>query len=200
MWENPMTENPTVRIKVETAPKKEWKAFGGGDRDQWNERLLTLVTRALPVDQRNAESVSHAGSAVMAGVVDMNPADPVEGLLISQLVVAHEAALSMYQLAWAQPPEYFEARMKYLARADKASRTVAMLTERLDHHRGRGQQQIVVKHVTVNTDQAMITDTIVTGGRAGDTKPCPALLTDPTEKPMSMLEETSEPVGCEKKE
>ncbi len=37
-----------------------------------------------------------------------------------------------------------------------------MLTERLDHHRGRGQQQIVVKHVTVNADQAMVAETITT--------------------------------------
>jgi hypothetical protein len=44
--------------------------------------------------------------------------------------------------------------------ADKASRTVAMLTERLDQHRGRGHQQIVVKHVTVNADQAMVADSM----------------------------------------
>lgn len=37
-----------------------------------------------------------------------------------------------------------------------------MLTDRLDHHRGRGQQQIVVKHVTVNADQAMVAETITT--------------------------------------
>jgi hypothetical protein len=37
-----------------------------------------------------------------------------------------------------------------------------MLTERLDHHRGRGQQQIVVKRVTVSADQAMVAETITT--------------------------------------
>jgi hypothetical protein len=58
----------------------------------------------------NAETVSKAGSAVAAGVVDMKPTDPIEGMLISQLVVANEAALSMYQRAWACPPDqYFEA-------------------------------------------------------------------------------------------
>jgi hypothetical protein len=61
--------------------------------------------------------------------------------------------------AWAQPSEYFEARTRYLALADKAARTVVMLTERLDHHRGRGQQKIVVQHTTttVNADQAVVT-------------------------------------------
>src|SRR5437762_11849835 len=73
------------------------------------------------------------------------------------------SAITLYRRAWAQPPEYFEARMKYLAHADKAARTALMLTERLDQHRGRGQQQITVKHVTVNADQAVVTDQIVTG-------------------------------------
>ena len=74
----------------------------------------------------------------------------------AQLVIAHEGAMAMYQKAWAQPSEYFEARTKYLQLADKAQRTVVMLTERLDHHRGRGQQQITVKHVTVNADNAIV--------------------------------------------
>jgi hypothetical protein len=32
--------------------------------------------------------------------------------------------------------------------ADKAARTLAFLSEALDRHRGRGQQTLVVKHVT----------------------------------------------------
>ena len=89
----------------------------------------------------------------------MKPADPIEGMLISQLVVANEAALKLYQLAWLNNAEYFEASAKYLQLADKASRTVAMLTERLDHHRNQGKQQIVVQHTTtVNANQAVVTD------------------------------------------
>jgi hypothetical protein len=71
-------------------------------------------------------------------------------------VVAHEAALDMYRRAWSQPPEYFEARCRYLQMADRAQRTVAMLTERLDRHRGAGQQSITVRHVTVNADNAIV--------------------------------------------
>jgi hypothetical protein len=37
------------------------------------------------------------------------------------------------------------------------------LTERLDQHRGGGKQQITVKHVTVNADQAVVADQIVSG-------------------------------------
>jgi hypothetical protein len=177
-------EKPAVEIKIDRSPKSEWKALGGGDRDQWNERLSNLVIRALPVDQSNAEVVSEAGSAVAAGVVDMKPADPIEGMLISQLFVANEVALSMYRRAWACPPDhYFDAHTKYLQLADKASRTVAMLTERLDQHRGRSQQQIVVKHVTVNADQAMVADNIVTG-KTNDAVSAAKLVPATVDQPM----------------
>jgi hypothetical protein len=178
------TESPTVNIEIDRSPKGRGKAFGGGDRDQWNERLANLVIRALPVDQSNAEVVSEAGSAAAAGMVDMKPTDPVEGMLMAQLVVANEAALSMYRRAWASPPDhYFEAHTKYLQLADRASRTVAMLTERLDQHRGRGHQQIVVKHVTVHADQAMVADNIVTG-KTNDAVSAAKLLAAPVDQPM----------------
>jgi hypothetical protein len=101
----------------------------------------------------------------------------------------------MYRKGWAQPPEFFEARTKYLQLADKAARTVLMLTERLDHHRGRGQQQITVKHVTTNNvtaDQAIIADSVTTGG-ARNVASSPALLAANSEKPMPILNETAPP-------
>jgi hypothetical protein len=42
--------------------------------------------------------------------MDIAPADPVEGILIAQLMAANEASLAMYSKGWAQPPEYFQAR------------------------------------------------------------------------------------------
>ena len=199
---NHMTDKPAVKIEIDAAPKGKWKTLGGSDHDQWNERLSNLVTWALPINQKNTEAVSRAGSAVAAGVVDMNPADPIEGMLMSHLVVVNEAALNMYRHAWLNNAEYFEASTRYLQLADKATRTLVMLTERLDQHRGRGQQQIVVKHVTVNADQAVVTDTVVTGKPAGNAEPSPALLANAAEKAMPRLGETRklERVGGVKKE
>ena len=93
------TEKPTANIGIDAAPKGKWKTLGGSDRDQWNERLSNL-TWVLPINQKNTEAVSRAGSAAAAGVVDMEPADPIEGMLMSHLVVVNEAALNMYRLAW----------------------------------------------------------------------------------------------------
>jgi hypothetical protein len=69
------------------------------------------------------------------------------------------------------------------------------VTERLDHHRGRGrgQQQITVKHVTTNNvtaDQAIIAESVTTG--AGRNAPFPARLAASPEMPMPILDEITQ--------
>jgi hypothetical protein len=173
------------------------KPLGGGNADEWNRRLNDLTINALPIaHSKNKEAITTAAVAVCRGTMDIAPTDPVEGILIAQLMAANEAALAMYSKGWSQPPEYFQARTKYLQLADKAARTVMMLTERLDHHRGRGQQQITVKHVTTNNvtaDQAIIADSVTTGGAARGTVASHALLAAGSEAPMRILDETKVP-------
>ena len=77
---------------------------------------------------------------------------------------------------------------------------MVLLTESLDHHRGRGQQQITVKHVTTNNvtaDQAIIADSVATGGAARGDVASPALLAASPEIPAPILSETQlDPVGA----
>ena len=186
-------------LKLDPNPKGDLKMLGGSRSDEWNMRLLNLVGNSLPIDHSNRDISMEASKAVFQATADIAPADPIEGILIAQLMAANEASLAMYRKGWAQPPEYFLARTKYLQLADKAARTVLMLTERLDHHRGRGQQQITVKHVTTNNvtaDQAIIADSVTTGGGARNVA-SPALLAVSSEAPMPILSETrlTDPAG-----
>src|SRR6266516_4877280 len=139
-----MTSKSKVRVRtilIDPQPKGDGKSIAGADHDDWNDWLTLSTSLALPIDQNDEAAAIKATTALYSGMIDMKPADPVEGIIISQLMVANQASLAMYQRAWAQPNEYFGARTKYLALA-KAARTVVMLTERLDHHRNRGQQKI----------------------------------------------------------
>ena len=188
----PNKDSAAIKLRLDpNKPEGNRKSLGGGKADEWNDRLSNLTVSALPIaHSKNNDSITEACLAVSYGVIDMAPADPVEGILIAQLIAANEAALAMYQKGWAQPPEFFEVRTKYLQLADKAARTVMMLTERLDHHRGRGQQQITVKHVTTNNvtaDQAIIADSVTTG--AGRNVASPALLAAGSGTPMPILDE-----------
>jgi hypothetical protein len=181
-------------ILINRNPKGEFKAFGGADHDKWNKWIANATSMALPVNQKDDEEVTQAATAVISGMIDMKPSDPIEGIIISQLMAANQASLRLYYLAWLNNAEYFEASTKYLQLADKASRTVAMLTERLDHHRNQGKQQIVVQHTTtVNANQAVVTDSVVTGTPAGNTAPSAALLTDAIESPMPTLDAAVQP-------
>ena len=191
-----MTKKTAIQLKLDpNKPKSKFKLLGGGKMDEWNKRLSDITVNALPIaHSKNKDAITEACLAVSYGVMDMAPADPVEGILIAQLMAANEAALAMYQKGWAQPVEYFEARTKYLQLADKATRTVMMLTERLDHHRGRGQQQITVKHITTNNvtaDQAIIAESVTTG--AGRNAASPALLAASSGAPMPILDEITQP-------
>jgi hypothetical protein len=176
-------------------PEGQFKALGGGKFDEWNSRINSLTVNALPVaHSKNKENITAACLAVTYGAMDIAPADPIEGILIAQLMAANEASLALYRKGWQNVPEYFDAGMKFLALADKAARTVVLLTERLDHHRGRGQQQITVKHVTTNNvtaDQAIIADSVTTG--AARNVASPALLTASSEMPMQILDEIRHP-------
>jgi hypothetical protein len=42
------TDQPPTEIALDPVPKGERKAIGGGVRDQWNDRITTLVVTALP--------------------------------------------------------------------------------------------------------------------------------------------------------
>lgn len=97
--------------------------------------------------------------------------------------------MHLRHLAW-HPEQTFEVVAKLLELAEKAARTVGILTERLDQHRGRGQQQIIVKHVTVNADQALVAETITTGKLSprSPTRPPGNLLATGGQKAMEILE------------
>ena len=189
-------DEDTIRLTLNGELKGELKPLGGSKADEWNNRLNSLVVGALPiVALKDREQTTAAALAVSYGTMDIAPADPVEGILIAQLMAANEAALAMYQKGWSQPPEYFEARTRYLQLADKATRTVIMLTERLDHHRGRSQQQIIVTHVTTNNvtaDQAIIAESVTTGAGARNVA-SPAFLEASAVMPMPILDEIKRP-------
>jgi hypothetical protein len=139
-------DDPKPRtIALNPNPKGEFKIVGGSLADDWNMRLLNNVHGAVPINHSDAEASNKTITPICEAMADMAPDDPIEGILIAQLMAANEASLAMYKKGWAQPPEYIAARTKYLQLADNAARRVVVLTERLDHHRGRGQQQITVK-------------------------------------------------------
>ena len=150
--------NPGSWVRLDPNPTPKLKAIGGGLDDRWNNRIAGRLVSALP--DTHSINDAEAASATLSGLVNINPADPVEGMLAVQIIAAHETALSLRRRAW-QPEQSFVVQTRFLELADKAARTLAVLIEIFDPHRGKGQQTVTVKHVTVNADQAVVADQIL---------------------------------------
>ena len=193
-WEVRDERQSTKSLPERARAKLRHKAFGGGDNDSWNCGVANGMAGALPAF--HSPDFAEAARACLQGLRDNKPNDPVEGMLAAQIVAAHEASMHLRQLAWV-PEQSFEAATKFLELAEKAARTVGILSERLDQHRGRSQQQIVVKHVTVNADQALVADTITAGrGRHRvSAQPPIGRLTVGEQTPMETLTDESNLAG-----
>jgi hypothetical protein len=86
-------DSPAMTVSLDPEPKGELKILGGSRSDDyWNLRLSNLVVGALPIRQSNSEAVIFASQAVCQATMDIAPADPIEGILIGQLMAANEAA------------------------------------------------------------------------------------------------------------
>ena len=73
---------------------------------RWRERRLEFssdagLARRKSVRRIHFESnadnkkAGEVGSAVVSGLMDLKPRDPIEGMLMSQITVAHEVALPL---------------------------------------------------------------------------------------------------------
>ncbi|MEO0818671.1 MAG: hypothetical protein AAFX86_15380, partial [Pseudomonadota bacterium] len=108
--------------------------------------------------------------SALAGMIDIAPRDPLEGMMVAQLLAAHNAAMECYRRAMI-PDQAFEGRKENLNQANKLTRTWTMLLDALNKRRGKGQQKVTVKHVHVNEGgQAIVGNVTHSEGRGVDAK------------------------------
>lgn len=141
----------TVRIRDPNHwPEGSMKTIGGSRSDDWNEHFYTSLVNALPEKSPlfSEEMRQAACSAMAVGLVEGKPADPIEAVLIGQMILAGASANEMHRRAWVKDQPFFVAS-KYLALASKAQRTIGLLVEALNRHRGKGHQKVTVEHVHV---------------------------------------------------
>ncbi len=147
----PKLKAPTLQVPRPTDGKAQLRDLGGCNSDSWNSSLSNYLARALPTSSETFAKGSQESEkiAALVAIADCKPADPLEGILLAQIVSANATGLDLARRAWIKD-QSFEARTKYLALADRSARTVATLVEALNRHRGKGQQIVRVERVTVN--------------------------------------------------
>jgi hypothetical protein len=120
-------------------------AFGTASHEYFLKQLNQTL-KAQFVNEKNGTSVANA---TVEALIAMKPNDIVEGQLCSRLVTLTDQS-NEYMRRATFPDQPLEAREKYINLATKLMRVYNETLEALNKHRRKGEQRVVVQHVTVN--------------------------------------------------
>jgi hypothetical protein len=135
-------------------------AVATGTRDvEAAEKLLCQVACAVS-GQTYVDRLNHVSASMAA----LAPTDPLEGLLVGQMVACHNAALRFLSGAMCEENERPQIN-EFTERAVKLMRTFTAQTEALARLRGKGssEQRVVVQHVHVNEGGQAIVGSVTKG-------------------------------------
>lgn len=149
----PKDEATSDPPKEETNPDFEL-ATGSPDGNVHFVLLTDLFELVRTASDRKKQEKNY--KTVVALLKGIKPRGEVEGMLAVQMVATHTTVMECLGRA-AQPNQTLEGRDLNLRHAEKLLGLYARQVEVLDKHRGKGQQKMTVKHITVNQGgQAMV--------------------------------------------
>ena len=141
-------------------------AFGTSEIDHAELMLNGIVNAACHGSRENPPSECDI-NRVLAAVTGIGATDETEGMLATQMVATHAAAIDM--LRRSKDAETLLARERYGNLAVKLLRIFAAQVEALQRYRGKGQQKVTVEHVHVHAGGQAIVGA-VTAGEGGKEK------------------------------
>lgn len=162
-------EPNTTAMKTSLERKGEMKPIGGAQSDQWNAILGAQVVQSLWTKHSDETTRSIQIDAAVAALEEVAPRDVLEGMMVAQMIAAHNAAMECCRRAMIGD-QTFEGRHSNLNQANKLSRTSAALLDALNKHRGKGQQKVTVEHVHVHAGGQAVVGTIESPGGGGKSK------------------------------
>ncbi len=124
-------------------------SLGGAKSDQWNTILGAQVVQSIWTEHSDEATRSMQIDAAVAALEEFAPRDVLEGMMVAQMLAAHNAAMECYRRAMIGE-QTLEGRNSNLNQANKLSRTSAALLDALNKHRGKSQQRVTVDHVHVH--------------------------------------------------
>lgn len=130
---------------------KSLTANSGGLSNKFGWMVYDQLSKSCYKDTNIFEAVKH----ICTELKGIAPKDQIEGMLATQMIATHHAALDNFAIA--AESETIDIRVAALSSATKLTRTYAAQMEALNRYRGKGQQKMTVEHVHINSNvQAII--------------------------------------------
>lgn len=153
-------------------PDKVGLATGVQNREAELHLVRQVLSSVWFAEGKPKEEADRLTTAVLARMVELAPADPAEGMLVAQMIGAHEAAMECLRRAMLTG-QTFAGRDQNLKHATKLMSLYERQLAALDKRRGRGQQKVTVEHVHVAAGGQAIVGSVTTGGRSQTEPPAP---------------------------
>ena len=121
----------------------------GTDKDAVRTRRLTELAETIYLwSNVSQDDIENKVARAVELYEELKPADGLEGMLATQMVGTHHAALECLRRA-AVPEQTIVSRDMNLKHAAKLMALYAQQVAALDKHRGKGQQKVTVEYVHV---------------------------------------------------
>ncbi len=158
-------EPPVAVVPVESA--NTFEEATGTDNPELQQRLITQVYDALwlPEGLSDEERMARIQSAISM-LQGIRPADEIEGMLATQMVSTHNAAMECLRRAMIQG-QTFHGQEQSMKHATKLLSIYARQIEVLNKHRGKGQQKVTVEYVNIESGAQAVVGQIEAGSAAG---------------------------------
>ncbi len=144
-----------MEVRLES-PEAIVEAMGTNDPDL-AQQLINQVYKTLwmPAELSDEERLQNIQAAI-AAMRGIKPQDEIEGMLATQMVATHAAAMECLRRSMIQE-QTFVGRESCLRHAAKLLSIFAKQLETLNRNRGKGQQRMTIEHVYVAPGgQAMV--------------------------------------------
>ena len=135
-----MTTEPVARCPPPQELEKhnpQLKHLAGSNYDDWNTLVANQVMQSgwypSKMDDEQRQKMHFGFLCFMSGV---EPKDELEGMLASQLLASHNAAMECYRRAML-PEQTFEGRRENLSQANKLLRTIFVFHPQVREQRGQ---------------------------------------------------------------
>ena len=133
-------------------------AFGTADPGFANLMLTGIVNAGCDTRQAGSPEAGEINK-VLAAATGIGARDEIEGMLATQMVATHVAAIKV--LRQLKGSDAITQQNSNGNLAVKLMRTFTMQLEALQRYRGKGQQKVTVEHVHVNAGGQAIVGTTV---------------------------------------
>ena len=96
-WPNGAISNDTLNAFARSLV--QLKRIGGSQSDDWNNLIANQAMQTLWEDPRGATVEDKDLRAIVGALDDTSPGDELEGMMVAQMIAAHNAAMRCYRRA-----------------------------------------------------------------------------------------------------